>query len=183
VPLTVRARAAIVTLPAGVLNANALRFDPPLPKSKRDAASCIVMGPVTKLVLRFRSAFWERVADGRYRDGAFFHNAGAAFPTFWTQLPLRAPLLVAWAGGPKADALAALGDDLLVATALDELRALFGAEADPHAEFEAVYFRARSSPRRSTASCSSRARRPRRRAKPAPSPARCSPANAPQPKC
>jgi monoamine oxidase len=140
VPLTVRARAAIVTLPAGVLNANALRFDPPLPKSKRDAASCIVMGPVTKLVLRFRSAFWERVADGRYRDGAFFHNAGAAFPTFWTQLPLRAPLLVAWAGGPKADALAALGDDLLVATALDELRALFGAEADPHAEFEAVYF-------------------------------------------
>ena len=51
------------------------------------------MGPVRKLVLRFRSAFWERLHDGRFRDAAFFHNPGAHFPTFWTQLPLRAQLL------------------------------------------------------------------------------------------
>ncbi|MEA2688458.1 MAG: hypothetical protein QOD51_1065 [Candidatus Eremiobacteraeota bacterium] len=138
-PLEVRARAAIVTLPAGVLNANAVRFEPELPRAMRDALARIVMGPVTKLVLRFRSAFWERVRDARYRDGAFFHNAAAAFPTFWTMLPLRAPLLVAWAGGPKSDALAGLDEPGLIATALDDLRTLFGDEADPRAELEAAY--------------------------------------------
>ena len=137
--LTVSARAAIVTLPAGVLSANAVRFEPELPQRTRDALARIVMGPVTKLVLRFRSAFWERVRDGRYRDGAFFHNADAAFPTFWTMLPLRAPLLVAWAGGPKSDALAHFDQAALVATALGDLRTLFGDEPNPRAELEAVY--------------------------------------------
>jgi monoamine oxidase len=137
--LAVHARAAIVTLPAGVLNTNALRFEPELPQRTRAALERIVMGPVTKLVLRFRSAFWERVRGGRYRDGAFFHNADAAFPTFWTMLPLRAPVLIAWAGGPKADALAGRDDAALAATALDDLRALFGDEPDPRAELEAVY--------------------------------------------
>ncbi len=138
-PLEVQARAAIVTLPAGVLKANAVRFEPELPQGTRDALARIVMGPVTKLVLRFRSAFWERVRDGRYRDGAFFHNAHAAFPTFWTMLPLRAPVLIAWAGGPKSDALAGRDESALVATALDDLRTLFGDEPDPRAELEAAY--------------------------------------------
>jgi monoamine oxidase len=135
----VRARAAIVTLPAGVLKAHGLRFEPELPQRTRAALSRIVMGPVTKLVLRFRSAFWERVREGRFRDGAFFHNADAAFPTFWTMLPLRAPVLVAWAGGPKSDALAGRDQPALIATALDDLRTLFGDEADPGAELEAAY--------------------------------------------
>ena len=138
-PLCVHARVAIVTLPAGVLNANALRFEPELPPDKRDALARIIMGPVTKLVLQFRDAFWERPANGRYRDGAFFHRAEAAFPTFWTMLPLRTPLLVAWAGGPKADALAQRDEAALVAIALDDLRALFGTEIDPRDEFETAY--------------------------------------------
>ena len=137
--LEVRARAAIVTLPAGVLKANALRFEPELPQRTRAALRRIVMGPVTKLVLRFRRAFWERVRAGRYRDGAFFHNADAAFPTFWTMLPLRAPVLVAWAGGPKSDALAGRDAAALVTAALDDLRMLFGDEVDPRAELEAAY--------------------------------------------
>jgi monoamine oxidase len=138
-PLTVRARAAIVTLPAGVLNANALRFEPELPARARDALARIVMGPVTRLVLRFRSAFWERVHDGRYRDGAFFYHPDAAFPAIWTQVPLRAPLLVAWAGGPKAEALARCDEAALVTTALESVRTLFGEEIDPREELEAAY--------------------------------------------
>lgn len=137
--LEVRARAAIVTLPAGVLKANALRFEPELPQRTRAALERIVMGPVTKLVLRFRTAFWERVRDRRYRDGAFFHNPDAAFPTFWTMLPLRAPVLVAWAGGPKSDELAGRDAAALVTAALDDLRTLFGDEVDPRAELEAAY--------------------------------------------
>jgi len=137
-PQTIRARAAIVTCSVGVLQAESLLFDPPLSASKRAALAGLAMGPVVKLCLRFRRAFWETVADGRYRDVAFFHRAEAAFPTFWTQLPLRAPLLVAWAGGPKADALAGTDDDARIRVALDDLRALFGDGADPAAELEDV---------------------------------------------
>jgi monoamine oxidase len=137
--LTVHARAAIVTLPVGVLQDGAVRFEPPLPPRTREALERLVMGPVVKLVLRFRTAFWERLRGERYRDGAFFHRADAAFPTFWTMLPLRAPLLVAWAGGPKADALAGHELDALVALALADLATLFGTSIEPYAELEAAY--------------------------------------------
>ena len=139
VELRVRARAAIVTLPVGVLQANALRFTPELPAAKCDALRSLIMGPVVKLGLRFRRAFWEDAQGGRYRDGSFFHRAEAAFPTFWNMLPLRAPQLIAWAGGPKADALAGRDRAALVACALDDLRALFGSDVDPAVELEAAY--------------------------------------------
>lgn len=138
-PLSVRARAAIVTLPVGVLQADAVRFEPELPDRTRRALERIVMGPVIKLALRFRTAFWERVHGGRYRDGAFFYNRDGGFPVFWTLLPLRTPLLVAWAGGPRAAALSGRDEGQLVARALDDLTVLFGAGADPHAELEAAY--------------------------------------------
>ncbi len=138
-PLEVRARTAIVTLPVGVLQANAVRFEPALPPAKVGALARLVMGPVVKLILRFRSAFWERVRDARYLDGGFFHRAEAAFPTFWTLMPLRTPLLIAWAGGPKADALANDDEAARIVKALDDLKTVFGAEADPHGELEAVY--------------------------------------------
>ena len=137
--LTVRARAAIVTLPVGVLQANGVRFEPELPERTRGALERIVMGPVIKLVLRFRTAFWERVQGGRYRDGAFFSNRDGGFPVFWTLLPLRTPMLVAWAGGPRAAALAGSDEGRLVDRALSDLKVLFGEEADPHAELEAAY--------------------------------------------
>jgi len=138
-PLRVEARAAIVTVPTGVLHEGAIAFEPPLPRRTREAIAALPLGPVYKLVLRFRSAFWERVAGERYRDGAFFHRAEAAFPTFWTLLPLRTPLLVAWAGGPRADALRERSPAERLALALDDLRVLFGEEADPHGELEACY--------------------------------------------
>ena len=138
-PLTVRARAAIVTLPVSLLKGHAVRFEPPLPQTKDAALARLIMGPVVKLVLRFRTAFWERVRDARYLDAGFFHRAEAAFPTFWTLLPLRTPLLVGWAGGPKADALAQCDEAALVAKALDDLTTLFDDDADPRGELEAAY--------------------------------------------
>ena len=137
--LSVRARSAIITLPLGVLQAGSVRFAPELPQSKHDALDGLVMGPVVKLALRFRTAFWELANGGLYRGGSFFHRAEAAFPTFWNMLPLRAPLLIAWAGGPKADALAGRDEASLTACALDDLRVLFGNDPDPQSELEAVY--------------------------------------------
>jgi monoamine oxidase len=105
-----RARRALVTVPHGVLGAEpdaegAIAFEPALPAPTRDAIAGIATGPVIKVVLRFREAFWESLKGGAWRDGAFFSGDGE-FPTLWTQLPVRANTLVAWAGGPVAERMA-----------------------------------------------------------------------------
>src|SRR3989440_4982554 len=105
----------IVTLPLGVLKASddavgAIRFLPELPGEKRSAIDNLSMGNVVKINLLFRERFWETVKmwDKEataidFHDAGFFHYPGASLPTWWTQLPIRAPLLVGWTGGPSAD--------------------------------------------------------------------------------
>lgn len=142
-PFEARAKRAIVTLPVGVLQlpANApggVRFAPTL-KAKRDALRHLALGPVIKMVLRFRTAFWETLDGGRYRNVAFFHPRQEAFPTFWTALPVRAPLLVAWSGGPKAAALSGMSKAKVVEHALTSLTALFRDRAKIERELEAAW--------------------------------------------
>ncbi|HEY4448733.1 MAG TPA: NAD(P)/FAD-dependent oxidoreductase [Steroidobacteraceae bacterium] len=144
-PFLCRAARALITLPLGVLQqpssaAGAVRFTPAL-AAKRAALAGLSSGPVIKLQLLFARAFWETLHDGRYRDAGFFHAAEAEFPTFWTAAPARAPLLVAWAGGPRAQRLAAgaaAGD--IVHKALASLELLFGRELDIAAELRAWYY-------------------------------------------
>ena len=116
-----RARQAIVTLPLGVLQAGTVRFRPPL-RDKRSALERLGSGPVIKAALWFERAFWEERSPGT----AFFHAPRSAFPTFWTPLPARVPLLIAWAGGPKAERLPRLADENLIEQALRGARAVFG---------------------------------------------------------
>ena len=137
------ARQAIVTLPLGVLQLppqapNGVRFVPAL-TAKEKALSALASGPVIKLLLRFRNAFWEEFADGRYADAAFFHAPRAAFPTIWTMLPVRAPLLAAWAAGPAAARLAGANEDEVVHTALDCVAALFPENRRCLTEFQGAY--------------------------------------------
>ena len=108
---------AIVTLPLGVLQTNqdkptTVRFVPELPPLKRAAINHLATGNVVRIVLRFRERFWEGLKlwdkDGnqlKFADAAFIHYPDALIPTWWTQLPIRAPVLVGWAGGPKAENL------------------------------------------------------------------------------
>ena len=142
-PFNVRAACAIVTLPLGVLQApaessGAVRFVPPL-DAKRNALQGLVSGPVLKLSLRFRRAFWEELDGGRYEDASFFHSAATAFPTFWTSLPLRAPLLTAWIAGPKAARLSTSEMPDIVQQALESLSAVFGGRPPSEFELEAAY--------------------------------------------
>ena len=102
-----RARTAVVTLPVGVLRhtgETAVFFDPELPSAKRGALAYIEMGHAVKVALRFRTAFWETLHGGRYREAGFFRCAGP-FTAYWTQMPVHGELIAAWAGGPKAIAL------------------------------------------------------------------------------
>jgi monoamine oxidase len=112
-----RASAAIVTVPVGVLQARAasrgaLHFDPPL-DAKRSALTGLAMGYVTRIVLLFREAVWS---DERFvaRAGmptdllTFLHGPSPDFPVWWTAYPSRVPLITGWCGGPRAAALSGL---------------------------------------------------------------------------
>lgn len=135
------AERAIVTLPLGVLQAagssDAVRFSPGL-EAKASALAALAAGPVLKLSLRFRQAFWEKWDGGRYQDASFFHCAETLFPTFWTLLPLRAPLLTAWVGGPKAARLSNLTTPDIVRSAMASLSTVFGQPSERF-ELEAAY--------------------------------------------
>jgi monoamine oxidase len=126
----VTAKKAIVTLPLGVLQLaprarGAVRFSPAL-ASKRRPLKRLVAGSVIKVPLLFRSAFWEELDGGRYRDASFFHSPGTLFPTFWTAAPERAPLLNAWAGGPNALRLTGKNTREIVHEAVRCLETMFG---------------------------------------------------------
>lgn len=127
-PFSYRAPKAIVTLPLGVLQSGAVRFIPAL-KEKQLALEKLASGPVVKIALRFRAAFWEE----RNAAVAFFHSPAAAFPTFWTPLPMRAPFLIGWAGGPKAERV---DESNFIQLALQSLKSIFGELP----QFEAVYW-------------------------------------------
>jgi monoamine oxidase len=131
-----RAMRLVITLPLGVLQAppgalGAVRFEPQL-KEKQEAAGKLVMGTVTKIVLRFRERFWERggipvqPAGGGLPPLGFVHSSDENFPTLWTSLPVRAPIITGWAGGPAAERLALRGEEFVVGRALDTLSRVFG---------------------------------------------------------
>ena len=112
-----KAPRVIVTLPLGVLQSGPLRFP-----EKRRALRRLADGPVIRVAMRFHTGFWEK----RARGVSFFHSPKAPFPTFWTPLPLRGPLLTAWAGGPKAARLTGSSARKLVDAALASVESVFG---------------------------------------------------------
>jgi monoamine oxidase len=123
------ARKAVVTVPAGVLKASAgtpgaIGFTPSL-EAKQAALAHLLSGPVLKVVLHFHRPFWEERNGGRYAGASFFHAPGKVFPTLWTALPARSPLLNAWVGGPSAARLSELPDEDIIRQALDSVSSVF----------------------------------------------------------
>jgi len=123
----VTARAAVITLPLGVLTASdhdigAVRFVPDL-QTKRPVYDGIAMGHAVKVLLRFREAFWERRTPGYpYLPRLSFLRApDAIFRTWWASYPLFAPLLTGWAAGPRAVPLATQADADVIGLAVDAL--------------------------------------------------------------
>lgn len=119
------AGAVVVTVPVGVLQLaegqeGHIAFEPGLPAAKHEALGQLAMGPVVKVLLRFREPFWEE----REPDLDFFHAPGAAFPTWWTTLPLRSAVLTGWAGGPAAEALTGRSEDEILTEAARTLSKL-----------------------------------------------------------
>jgi monoamine oxidase len=107
-----RARAALITLPLGVLQAprsaaGAVRFAPALPRTKRSAIERLAMGTVVKIVLRLRQPVGTGVFAPFGRDMSFVHLGRAPVPTWWVPRPFPPTMLVGWIAGRRADAFAA----------------------------------------------------------------------------
>lgn len=116
------ARRLVVTLPLGVLHrggpgAANVQFSPALPDKQR-ALQGLEMGNVVKLVFAFRERFWQASFSGEL---GFLLTPDEPFQAWWTGYPVFAPVLVAWAGGPAADALLELGREDRADRALDAL--------------------------------------------------------------
>jgi predicted NAD/FAD-dependent oxidoreductase len=120
-PWSAWAPRAIITVPIGVLHS--------LVREKRAALAKLESGPVVRVALAFREAFWEK----RHPGVAFFHSPESPFPTFWTPLPMHAPLLTCWAGGPKAARLTGSSEKMLLKHALASLRSVLGNIDEPRA--------------------------------------------------
>lgn len=129
------AKAAISTLPIGVLKSGAVRFEPELPDSKKRALSKIEMGPVFKLLLSFKKQFWpwwtELIACSRGPVNLYW--------SLFRGLPERSPVLSAYCIGPRAAALADLSEEEVTEVILADLARLYP-KADPHGALENVKF-------------------------------------------
>lgn len=114
-----RARTAIVTVPLPLLQDGTVRIEPEVPTLKR-AAERLVMGHVLRIALVVREPFWEE----KVKDLGYLHAPTRPITVWWTQNPLRAPLLIGWAGGPPALELTQSG--LVEDTTMAELARAFG---------------------------------------------------------
>jgi monoamine oxidase len=122
------ARAAISTLPFGVLKTGAVRFTPELPESKRAAFAYVEMGPVFKLLLHFHAPFWP----------SWLTNLGCGsgpvtlyWPVFYGA-ESKPAVLTAYCTGPRAARLSKLSESEVVDVVLADLCRLFP-RADPRA--------------------------------------------------
>jgi monoamine oxidase len=118
----------VVTLPLGVLQLQgsapgAVQFEPPL-NGKQEALSKLAMGPVVRVTLQFDSMFWEDphiIGKRTLPELHFLFSQDPVFPTFWTWMPLRLPVLVAWSAGPLAEQKVGHSKEQIEREALDAL--------------------------------------------------------------
>jgi len=115
------ARAAIVSVPIGVLKASAgdegaIRFEPAI-DAKADALEHLASGAVVRVAFRLRERFWasDWFAKRHNSDSldtlSFVHGHDSEFPTWWTAYPSTRATLVGWCGGPRARDLMRLSPD------------------------------------------------------------------------
>lgn len=91
----------IVTIPLGVLKAQTISFDPPLPDWKLEAIENVGVGVVEKIALKFEKAFWRKSAQTP-RSVFYVANELGDFPAFIDATSSAGcPMLVAFLAGDQ----------------------------------------------------------------------------------
>lgn len=127
----------VITLPLAVLQASSdkasgdrgsVRFIPALPEQKLEALAKMEMGKVVRVVLRFRHRFWEEVLPANKKktlaEMSFLFSQDEWFPTWWTAMPNKDPIITGWAPFRSAERLSGQSQQSVVQRALQTLAVL-----------------------------------------------------------
>ena len=106
---TVRAKACIVTVSTGVLAAESIAFDPPLPGWKRDAIAAVPMGLLAKIPLAF-----DGTHLGLPENGWLTYHTDRPEACYFLTWPFGFDLAIGWVGGRFAWDLTEAGADVAV---------------------------------------------------------------------
>lgn len=118
----------IVAVPLGVLKAEAIAFEPPLPPPKRSAIDAVGFNAVEKFLFQWEEVFWDDTdflafASDRPHIFAFFVNID--------RLVAGASALMTFAYGQGARAGSSIGDSQLVELVTANLRSMYGDDVPP----------------------------------------------------
>lgn len=113
-------------MPLGVLQHGAIGFDPE-PENLKRALAAMAMGPVVRITFRFHEAFWHGRKD--LEQLGFLHSLDEWVPTWWTSLPVHAPVITGWSAGPAAKRMMQLDEHGQIDRAVQTLARLL--ERDP----------------------------------------------------
>lgn len=123
----------VVTLPLGVLQHNDVRFVPALPEEKRNAISKLGMGVLNKCYLRFEQAFWPEDMDWLEYVSAK-HGEWTEWVSF--QRAVNMPILLGFNAADRGRDIEAWSDEQIVASAMETLRTIFGADIPQPVDYQ-----------------------------------------------
>ena len=129
---SIRADAAVITLPLGVLQAplgtdGAVRFRPELTE-KADALKQLDTGTAIRLVLCFHHSFWTdpNLVRSPMPNMSFLSSPEELFPTWWSSVSAGTAMLTGWSGGVRAEQLSGRGNAAIMERGLEVLQRVFG---------------------------------------------------------
>jgi monoamine oxidase len=124
----------LITVPLALLKATpgqlgTVEFVPQLPAEKIASFEKLEVGEIFRVVLRFRDRFWERIAPPSYptkslSDMSFVFSQDDFFPTWWTTMPKKLPMITGWAPFRSAQRLAGLKPSQIIEQGLRTLESL-----------------------------------------------------------
>jgi monoamine oxidase len=89
------------------------------------------MGKVIRVVLRFRERFWEGIKGStasrkNLANMAFLFSQSEWFPTWWTTMPEKSPVITGWAPFRAAERLSGQSEAFIIEHGLRSLSELLG---------------------------------------------------------
>lgn len=131
---TIKARAVILTVSTGVLAAEGIAFDPPLPAPKQDAINGISMGYYNHIALQFSEDIF-----GMGADGYVLHKVGEDKEAFGALTNASGSgLAYCDVGGSFARELELAGEAAATDFVVGKLRSLIGGDVDKYLVKSAV---------------------------------------------
>ena len=131
-----KAARVLITLPLALLKLpvvepGAVQFAPPFPDEKLAAMDRLETGSALRIVLRFRERFWDKISPvlGKKKtlsNLGFLFSQDEWFPTWWTTMPDRLPIITGWAPFRAAQRLSGQDESFVIEHSLQTLGTLLG---------------------------------------------------------